>query len=208
MSFNNPKAVEIYTTKTNLFPIEQELFNKYLTEPQKILDLGCGTGRTTQHLADMGHDVTGVDIAPQMIKQAKTLLPDIPFCVGDATNLDYPNETFDTVLFSFNGLDCIYPEDNRLTALKEINRVLKLDGLFLFSSHDYNHLKKITLRRIRRIRHHEGYYYKEKTVYGELILYYGIIARNIRHLRCTGFDKIWYSSLDGRAWRYYKCQKS
>ena len=207
MSFNNQKAVEIYTAKTELFPIEETLFKKHLTTPQRILDLGCGTGRTTRHLKDMGHKVIGVDIAPQMIQQAEALHPDIPFQVGDATQLNHPDEYFDSVLFSFNGLDYIYPETDRIQALQEINRVLKHGGLFLFSSHDYNGIKRITLRRIRKIRHHEGYFYREKTVYGTLITYYGTVARNIRHLRCKGFDKVWYSSLDGRTWRYYKCVK-
>lgn len=207
MDFNNPKAVEIYTAKTELFPIEETLFKKHLNKPQRILDLGCGTGRTTVPLHKMGHEVTGIDIAEQMITQAQKLHPEIEFKVGDATNLDYPDKSFDAILFSFNGLDCIYPLANRLKALNEIHRVLKTDGLFIYSSHDRNEVK-LNWRTITRIRNYKQSYKKEKTIYGDLILYYGTIKDNLEQLKQTGFTSIEYYSTHGKTWRYYKCQKS
>ena len=51
---------------------------------------------------------------------------------------EFKDEEFDYVMFSFNGLDSINHED-RLKGLKEIRRVLKQDGLFVFSSHNRNH---------------------------------------------------------------------
>jgi ubiquinone/menaquinone biosynthesis C-methylase UbiE len=47
----------------------------------------------------------------------------------------FENETFDFVMFSFNGLDYLSHSD-RLLALGEIRRVLKPAGLLLFSSHN------------------------------------------------------------------------
>jgi len=40
------------------------------------------------------------------------------------------------VFFSYNGIDYIFPEDKRVIALKEIDRILKNDGYFVFSSHN------------------------------------------------------------------------
>ena len=45
---------------------------------QKILDLGCGTGWTSSFYARAGHQVTGVDIAPEAIQQAKKHFSDLP----------------------------------------------------------------------------------------------------------------------------------
>ena len=50
--------------------------------------------------------------------------------------LKYKDERFDIVFFSFNGLDYVYPEGRRVVALKEIERVLKKGGYFIYSSHN------------------------------------------------------------------------
>jgi len=131
LSFDNPKAVEIYTKKTELFPIEEKLFHEHLSNPQRILDIGCGTGRTTTYLNLMGHHVTGIDIAKLMIEKARSIHPDIDYRVMDATNLEFEDRSFDAALFSFNGLDCLYPVSKRTEALKEVHRVLRNGGVFI-----------------------------------------------------------------------------
>ena len=56
--------------------------------PSDVLDLGCGTGSIAVLLAEAGHRVTGVDLAPRMIQLARAKLADagLPatFLVGDA----------------------------------------------------------------------------------------------------------------------------
>ncbi|MBV7273732.1 class I SAM-dependent methyltransferase [Clostridiaceae bacterium UIB06] len=63
---------------------------------QKILDLGCGTGRLTNELVKNGATVIGIDSSADMIKKAKLNYPNLNFQVADATNLDFKNY-FDTV---------------------------------------------------------------------------------------------------------------
>ncbi|MBF0188289.1 MAG: methyltransferase domain-containing protein, partial [Magnetococcales bacterium] len=48
----------------------------------------------------------------------------------------FETTSFDVVLFSFNGIDYIHPYSARLATLREIWRVLKPDGLFIFSTHN------------------------------------------------------------------------
>ena len=208
LSFDSNKAVEVYTEKTELFPIEKQIFEEYLSQGSlNILDLGCGTGRTTKPLAELGHTVYGVDISPNMIAKAKELHPDIWFEVGTATSLNFKSNMFDVVLFSFNGLDYLYPEDERLKAINEIHRVLIPGGLFVFSSHDLSatHNRKRNWK--RRPKHFKGFYFKENAVYGELITYYGARGRNINNLITCGFVDPQYYSPDGKGWRYYVARK-
>jgi SAM-dependent methyltransferase len=73
-------------------------------EPRKVLDLGTGTGIAARLVAERfpGADVTGVDLAPAMIEEARALIPAdaagrMRFEVADATRLAYPDGEFDLV---------------------------------------------------------------------------------------------------------------
>ena len=130
-----------YTTEVGLWESEQYVFEKYLKKRDKILDVGCGTGRTTFHLFQLGYEqIRGIDLTPEMILRAKELNShfqlNIDFQVGDARNLPFESASFDAVIFSFNGLMSIPGSEEREKALIEINRVLKEKGLFIFTTHD------------------------------------------------------------------------
>lgn len=117
---------------------EQQAIDQYFTvEEGKILDLGCGTGRTTAVLDKMGFHVIGADLSESYLEEACEVTSDVDFCVSDATSLPFNDETFDYVLFSYNGIDDIMPEGKRYMALLEIQRVLKPEGIFLFSTHNF-----------------------------------------------------------------------
>jgi ubiquinone/menaquinone biosynthesis C-methylase UbiE len=142
-----------------LWDSEKILIKKYFKKG-KVLDLGCGTGRTTLPLKKMGYDVIGVDLTPKFIDIAKKSSKGIKFEVGDATQLKFKNEIFDNVLFSFNGIMQIPGKDNREKAFREIYRVLKKGGSFIFTT-DYKRLRKFHIWSKRAIEHyvlkHFGY---------------------------------------------------
>ncbi|MEM9822882.1 MAG: class I SAM-dependent methyltransferase [Bacteroidota bacterium] len=129
------------TTELGLWASERYVFQKYLTTTDHILDLGCGTGRTTFGLYKLGfHNILGVDLTPEMIASAQQLThhfqSNIPFEVGDATQLRFPDEQYHAALFSFNGLMSIPSLAQRLKAFEDIYRVLRPGGHFIFTSHD------------------------------------------------------------------------
>lgn len=66
--------------------------------PQKVLDVGCGTGIFTDWFAGCGHQVTGLDPSPGMLNIARLKLPArIPLDQGYAEDLPYDDNSFDTV---------------------------------------------------------------------------------------------------------------
>lgn len=139
--FSSEKVQKSYeeATREGLWKSEEKLFKKYFKPGSRILDIGCGSGRTTFPLAKMGHKVIGIDLTPAMIKTAKRLSKEfrmkVDFRAGNATSLKIKNESFDNALFSFNGWDQIPGEGNRLNALREANRAIKPGGYFIFTSH-------------------------------------------------------------------------
>lgn len=148
----------------------------------KVLDLGCGGGRTTIPLYKMGYDIYGLDISPNLINALKKTIPTERAILGDATVLPFANDTFDIVIFSHNSIDCIYPYESRTKAIKEISRVLTNGGYFIFSTHEigvipYNLtvLKNIArnIKSVTRSILGKSGYYKEKMQNGHIVdLYY------------------------------------
>ncbi|MDQ3801436.1 MAG: class I SAM-dependent methyltransferase [Acidobacteriota bacterium] len=145
-TYAKAKVLDYYDGLNELFPAEKVLFEKLSAKIKnsKILDIGVGGGRTTKYLLPLAADYTGIDYVPEFIKRVKRKHESGKFLVGDARNLkEFADESFDFALFSYNGIDVVSHED-RLKVLKEIYRVLKTGGTFMFSSHnrDYRHFKK------------------------------------------------------------------
>lgn len=102
-----------------------------------MLDIGVGTGRTGWTFAPLVHRYVGIDYSPRMIEAARRRLgggPGVELAVGDARDLSQIEGEFDFVLFSFNGIDAVSPED-RLRVLDQVRAKLRPDGRFLFSTH-------------------------------------------------------------------------
>ena len=127
-----------YTREVGLRPIEAELIaREFPRPPARVLDIGCGAGRTTVGLHELGYTVVAGDIVETLIEQARTRFPQLDFRVMDARALNVETASFDAALFSYNGIDVLYPETSRLACLREIRRVLKPGGTFVFSSHNF-----------------------------------------------------------------------
>ncbi|MGB0120174.1 MAG: class I SAM-dependent methyltransferase [Solirubrobacterales bacterium] len=103
---------------------------KVPVRPERLLDIGCGTGTATLFLAREFPQarVRGVDLSPAMIKEANGKIgldPEarVAFRVGDASKLPYPDTNFDLV-----------SQTNMPIFFREIDRVLRPGGTVIITS--------------------------------------------------------------------------
>ncbi len=126
-----------YSRQVGLWPIEAALVERYVpNRPADVLDLGCGAGRTSAGLRDRGHRVVAVDMSAALLSIARSRHPAIDFRLGDARQLEMADASFDAAIFSYNGIDMLYPETSRLACMRETFRVLRPGGVFILSSHN------------------------------------------------------------------------
>ena len=97
----------------------------------RVLDVGCGAGFFSVLLAKEGYQVTGVDLTPDMIENARILAAEektaCDFLVMDAENLSFADESFDVVIS--RNLTWTLPDVK--SAYREWVRVLKKGGVLL-----------------------------------------------------------------------------
>src|SRR3982751_2852342 len=96
----------------------------------KVLDLGCGDGTTALPAAQLGADVTGIDVATNLVeagnrRAAQLGLTNITFEEGDASNLEQvADKTYDLVVSIFGAMFAPKPAD----VAKEMVRVTRPGG--------------------------------------------------------------------------------
>jgi SAM-dependent methyltransferase len=136
-TYNSPEVAGYYAALDYLTPCEQLLFDEYLKPGMDILDLGVGGGRLTAHLSSIAGRYVGADYAAEMVAACHKKFPQLEFEVANAADLSgFASSSFDAVVMAFNALDYVLPDEARLRALREIRRVLKPEGIFIFSSHN------------------------------------------------------------------------
>jgi SAM-dependent methyltransferase len=112
-----------------------EFIKRLNLEPgMKVLDVACGTGNLALPAARTGAEVTGVDIAPNLIEQARENARreglKVQFDEGDAEALPYNDASFDVVVTMFGAMFAPRPE----LVAAELKRVCRPGGVIAMAN--------------------------------------------------------------------------
>ncbi|ALX13979.1 SAM-dependent methyltransferase [Burkholderia cepacia JBK9] len=133
--YTDPRLVALY----DLFNAGDRDFAFYAAAigaaPQRILDLGCGTGTFARRLAAAGHDVVAIDPAPAMIDYARRQpgAGAVRWLAAGLGSLP-PGAPFDTVVMTGHAFQCLLTDDDIDATLHGVRHVLVDGGRFLFDT--------------------------------------------------------------------------
>ena len=106
-------------------------FGHCKVKPKTILDVGCGTGTHSAILTDMGYNVHGIDLSPEMIRRAKKKYPSGSFDTADVRVM-IGHRKNDAVISMFGTMAYLTEPSDLSKALKNVNRTLSVGGVFIF----------------------------------------------------------------------------
>lgn len=135
--YRNKSRLNSYVAKTKdgLSKEEEILIKKYLNPNSKILVVGCGTGREIYGLKSLGFtDITGIDISPDMIREARKLLKDIKLFVKDVNKFE-SEEKFDAIIYFNNIIEQIPLFNERKKAILKSKELLNPNGFIFLTTH-------------------------------------------------------------------------
>ncbi len=123
------------------------VFDRCHLEPEgkPMLELGCGAGRMTRSFAQRFSRVIAFDISGEMLRHAQALYPEaanIVWTLGNGTDLSSIGDQTVDFVFSYIVLQHMPTPEFALRYIREMIRVLKLDGIFLFQ---FNSAHKVTM---------------------------------------------------------------
>jgi SAM-dependent methyltransferase len=115
---------------------ERFLIEHYLRRDGRILEAGAGGGRILRALTQLGFEhISGFDNVPDLIEQARRHDPSraAAYRVLDARDVTYQDGEFDQIVYLQQIISFISDAEGRQKAVAEAYRVLKADGIALFS---------------------------------------------------------------------------
>ena len=125
-------------------PLDRQLLDRFAAATARrgeVCDFGCGPGHVARYLHDAGAQVSGLDLSPAMLDQARRLNPGITFREGNMLALDLPAS-------SLAGITAFYalvnlPASSLPQVFSEMLRVLQPGGILLLAFHIGNEIRHL-----------------------------------------------------------------
>lgn len=152
--------------EAQLTSIEREILidKNTVSKQDRVLDIGCGPGRVSIYLSRFVNQIIGIDISKSSIEYCNKRISQLKITNIRCFFADITSENtlkmlkdyspFDVALLLFNTIEGIPKRDNRILALKNINRLLKAQGRLILSIHNrywFNWLKITSSLNLRRL---------------------------------------------------------
>jgi ubiquinone/menaquinone biosynthesis C-methylase UbiE len=122
-----------YDKVANKIPLEVTFYKRIKSlNPDlfgKVLDIGCGAGNLLKSLREGNENAKfhGIDISPKLVEMAKSNNPEADIIVGDAENMTYKSDEFDSIFMS----EALEHMLDHKKSISEAFRVLKKGGKFV-----------------------------------------------------------------------------
>lgn len=137
----------------NWFKEEKTYLQKHIVPNSKVLDIGCGDGRSISDIISITKNIIGIDHDKNAIDSATNKFSNyssIKFIQEEASNLSFNNDTFDFIICMGTFANFA---DKKFEIIQEMRRVLKDTGKIIISVYSENALKeRIKLYKITDIK--------------------------------------------------------
>lgn len=108
-------------------------FSQELGDRRPVWDFGCGPGQTAEYLRNLGIEISGLDLSEGMLKQARTIHPEIHFRKGNILALEFENDSIAGIVAFYAIVH--FTKEQVGIAFREIYRILQPGGIFLLTYH-------------------------------------------------------------------------
>jgi SAM-dependent methyltransferase len=139
-AMRSPRIVAHYARKDDMHAHEIAALDSVATSMLgvPILDIGVGGGRTAPMLSKLSGDYLGIDYSQEMVSACQRRFPGLKFDWMDARKMDrITTASVGLAVFSCNGISMV-GHDDRLAILREVVRVLRPGGKFVFTTYNRN----------------------------------------------------------------------
>ena len=103
----------------------RDQFIRLLPPPGKrTVDIGCGEGRLTRHLKQLGHAVVGIDSSPSLVAAAREMDPSMAIVLANAASIPLRDKCADLAVAFMS----LHDVDAMAAAVNEIARILVPGG--------------------------------------------------------------------------------
>jgi ubiquinone/menaquinone biosynthesis C-methylase UbiE len=175
---------DVKSSSDSLYANAISLLN--IDKNDKVMELGCGFGRSLPLLCELAGKVAAVDISKEMIRYAQEFCrnKNVGFYVSPGEDLPFPDESFDAIV-CFASFDAMYQAET----LMEINRIGKVGARVLITGKNDNYHRDdneaLVAEKAAREKKHPNYFTNTEKLIGNLD-YFGFMLDTQRYFLRRG----------------------